>query len=538
MRNQISVEHFPAVQEGFEIKVSVSAQTRGGYSITGVGLDRKGRPVARSKRVRHAENKSKVSAKKSLVKNLVNAALTTSVAKSQKRNTSDSLDENNQYVIAFRQVAESEHPINPKWSIDTRQTALTYFSRHTLVFLGEFDDIEFLSSDREALKQEIFDSISDNARSQGIDRQMRQTLQKHLDEADAIYAAMRQEDPSLPAIVFSEGKRKARIQTETIKSLPRAVRRRFVCELEKRIATEPQMVFGAILMWDGGLRTGEAAAVIYSLDIRFIDETNAVVEVEWQEKNGFRSAILKTKNAYRIVPLSYWGITMLQRCLGAMPSACTKSRNQPLAAPLRKRDLSAWVRAVLADCGCDELFWQDMQTEEQRNPDKDDEGNPIYDLSAYVLRRDRCGIWRNVCGLTQAECDYYLGHAIKFSQRKRNDMRATESLALTAKKLERFVYDPMISQNPYHKPVELRHGEDVELIPYEAIRLVNSTDTTLLVGLEAVAELISEPISLILSSDAKMQSMRRRSSRTLDRRPNRPIIGTMQEGIPYANTEN
>ena len=117
-------------------------------------------------------------------------------------------------------------------------------------------------------------------------------------------------------------------------------------------------------------------------------------------------------------------------------------------------------------------------------------------------------------------------------------MRATESLALTAKKLERFVYDPMISQNPYHKPVELRHGEDVELIPYEAIRLINNTDATLQIGLDALAEIVGKPITLIISPATEIKNMRRRSSRTLDRRPDKPITGTNQEGIPYVSTEH
>ena len=530
MSNHISVEHFPSAQGGYEIKVIVDPLPDGGYAIIGVGLDLKGKSIEKTKRVRKAGSKAKIADTKRFVRNLVNAALTTGMVKSQKRSTADNPDENNPYVAAFRRIVESEHPINSKWNSETRQSALTYFSRHTLTFLSKMDDGEFLSSDREALKQEIFDIISSNAHSRGIDRQMRQTAQKHLDEAESIYAAMRQEDPLLPVIRFSDGRKKQNIQAEMIKSLPRAVRRWFVHELENRIAKEPQMVFGTILMWDAGLRTGEAAAVIYALDVRFIGETHAVVEVEWQEKNGLRSAILKTKNAYRIVPLSYWGLTMLQRCVAEITRNTQDKKKSPYA-PLRKRDLSAWVRSVLTECGCDEAFWDALQGEEQKNPDRDDAGNPIYDLSAYVLRRDRCGIWRNVCGLTQLECDYYLGHAIKLSQRKRNDMRTAESLLLTCEKLERFVYEPKISQNPYHKPIELKHGEDVEFIPFEAFRFVNHSGTTLQVGLEAMAEIVGTPITLILPADAQAKNMRRRSSRTLDHRPDKPIIGTRQEGI-------
>ena len=140
MANHISVEHVPAAQDVYEIKVMVDALSDGGYAITGVGLDPRGKAIEKTKRVRKAISKAKIYDTKRFVKNLVNAALVTNVAKSQKRNTSDSLDETNPYVIAFRRVMESEHPINPKWNNETRQTALTYFSRHTLPFLVKFED--------------------------------------------------------------------------------------------------------------------------------------------------------------------------------------------------------------------------------------------------------------------------------------------------------------------------------------------------------------------------------------------------------------
>lgn len=95
---RLSVEHVPAALEGFEIKVTVNTSPNGGYSITGIGLNRKGQPVAKAKRVRQAKNKSMIPAKKLVVQNLVNTALAANVKKTQRRNSVDGLDEDNRFV--------------------------------------------------------------------------------------------------------------------------------------------------------------------------------------------------------------------------------------------------------------------------------------------------------------------------------------------------------------------------------------------------------------------------------------------------------
>ena len=527
MKTRLSVEHLSAVQEGHEIKVTVDALPEKGYCVTGIALNEQGKPVSHTKRVCKTSSKKSIPGKKQVVVNRINAALAAKASKSQTRTSADGLDEDNPFVQAYHRVLDSGNPINENWNEDSRHAAMTYFYRHILVFLQKLDDMEFLASDREKLEQEIFDDINANKHSRGVDRTMRQTAQRRLIEAGLIYDAMRKEDPSLPAIKFCLEKHDRPIQAETLKSLPREVRHRFASELERRAKDEPEMVFGAVLMWDAGLRTGEAAAVSYDIDIRFINKNHGVVYVEWQEKDGLRSPILKTKNSYRMVPLSYWGTTMLQRCVEAVPPKDIA----PNAAPRRKRDLSEWIRALLTECGCDEAFWQLAQEYERQNPDRDDDGKMIYDISAYVLRRERCGIWRNVCGLTQTECDYLLGHAVRISQRKRVDMRTTEAQISVAKKLERFVYASNVSDHPYHRAFELIHGSDIDVIPFEAMRFVNTAKVTIRVNLSMEAKIVGEPILLLLPTDAQIDRIHRRSSKTIVRRPNEPIIGTEQEGI-------
>ena len=61
---RISVEHVPAALEGFEIQLTVNTSPNGGYSITGIGLNQKGRHVAKSKRVQQVRYKSMIPAKK------------------------------------------------------------------------------------------------------------------------------------------------------------------------------------------------------------------------------------------------------------------------------------------------------------------------------------------------------------------------------------------------------------------------------------------------------------------------------------------
>ncbi|MEY8318898.1 hypothetical protein AALB19_16510 [Oscillospiraceae bacterium 50-58] len=307
--------------------------------------------------------------------------------------------------------------------------------------------------------------------------------------------------------------------------MPENVRRKFFTELEQYINSEPKKVFASVLMADGGLRTSEAAGV---LPQQLLEEDGRItVPVLYQEKQGIQTAILKTDNAYRLEPLSYWGSDLVRRCCKQIGNV---SDDRVL---VTAKELSAWILRLLRKCGCDDMYMQSVQNAQSQEPETDKDGHAVYDIAAYVLRRDRTDRWRNCCGLTcdpdgESELDYMLGHQTPYKRRKIN-MRLPEQRKALAEKLERYVYSNIISRNPALKPIEVEHGKDIDLTPYPHIRIQNNGDEPLNIHIDAEAMEGSEMIDLLYPNGALQGKVTVRSINTGGVRISRPIIG--QSGL-------
>lgn len=273
--------------------------------------------------------------------------------------------------------------------------------------------------------------------------------------------------------------------------------------IEKMIDREPRLAMAAVIMYDGGLRTAEAAAVW--VDVLYDGDGLTRVLVCYQVQDGVRTKILKTTNAYRMIVLSCWGSTMLYRCLDKLSAELNNTAN--LTCDPRK--LSATLREMLMDAG---LTAEDFAAAEQamrEKPDYDGFGRPVFDVCAYILRRDWASRARNICGLTSLEIDVFLGHRVKVPQKKREDLRLIENLTKLSKKLERYVHDPQYSRHPGIVPYKLAHSIDLDLIPYDLIRLRNTSCETVEVKLDIEAILNSEYIEVIVGAAGQQQSTTR-----------------------------
>ncbi len=520
-------------ENGNEISIRTSIY-KDKVAVTGIALDTDGKliratRVSKSTKISRESNLEYV---KQQVQYRVETKLRNMLEVGNKKTTGKSKTaglENDKLSQIFRELSSSSDPINPKWNDETRKSALTYFGRHVLPFLREEAESGAIHPDVERLRQEMLEDIRESTHASDITRKMQQTQHNHLRDSECIYEAMRRIDLSLPKVKFAQ-KRGKRIQAETIKSLPRSVRRAFSRELERRVKNEPKLVLGAVMMFDAGLRTAEAAAVWFDLDIELVGEI-AVVNVCYQEKNGLRSEILKTLNGYRKIPLSYWGLTMLRRCNDSMSEQPLQENER---APLRKNELSAWVRELLFECGLTEAHFEAIQAEELENPDCDANGNPVYDICAYILRRDRCSRWRNICGLTQLEIDYYLGHKIAKKSDRASVQQTKERIETTAKKLERYIYDSSISRHPYYSPILLAENEKYDIwVPYTAIKLGGNRELRADITAEITACIPGEPITLIF--DAQLSSVAASSSVCFKGLDDKPVIGSDWEFLKGGN---
>lgn len=409
----------------------------------------------------------------------------------------DGLDPENELVKAFAKLKESGSDFSD-WCESTKNRHMNFFEGHILPILKDYVGEEFTGSDLDELRKKLIDDILSHGRSKQVISVAETTANASLAGAATIYKRMREEDPNLPDIVLTTPRRYKKVLPEQVKALPENVRRKFFTELERYINSEPKKVFAAVLMVDGGLRTSEAAG---TLPQQLLEEDGYItVPVLFQETKGERTAVLKTDNAYRLVPLSYWGSNLVHRYCKQIGNV---SDDRVL---VTAKALSAWILRLLRESGCDDMYMQSVQDAQSQEPETDKDGRAIHDIAAYVLRRDRTDRWRNCCGLTcdpdgESELDYLLGHQAPHKRRKTN-MRVPEQRKALAEKLERYIYSDAISRNPALKPVEVEHGKDIDLTPFPRIRIRNDGGEPLNIHIDVEAMEGSEPISLKYPSKA------------------------------------
>lgn len=440
------------------------------------------------------------------------------------------IDINDPLAVAFKIVCDNAIDAFPTWNLEVTNRWITYFRRNVLGPLGTAIDDGTLTDEtgetaRDFIYPMVLESVSANGKASGKATALRNTVDGNLSAIQQVYDACRRIDGDLPKLQIASF-RKTKIKNETCKSLPRQVRRCLVRKLQRLVKDEPLLVIATVIMFDIGSRTAEAAAVIPAIDIVDLDDGYKVLKVYFQEKAGKRSPILKSSNSYRIVPFSFWGITLIETALRYVPGGAYDAAGEN--APLKKRELSAWIRDLLIECGLERKFIEKAREEETRHPDIGDDGKPIFDVEAYILRRDRASRWRNVCNLDSQTCDALLGHEIHVPKRKQIDYSSAAELLKIAPLMERYVYDHRISRHPGIRYVKLHHGMDLKVVPFEALGFVNDGDVPLLVRLDLQCAIADEGIKIVVGGGGKIKEIHGRHAISGEADNAIPIIGTNQ----------
>ena len=430
----------------------------------------------------------------------------TRAASSAKSNQTD--DVTSPLWCAYNVLVEHDQVITSTWSASTQHMHMTYFKRKILPSLMQLAD-EWTDTHRDELRENLVDEILKTGRSIGVMDTARDTVDKHLTAAQTIYDRMCEVDSNLPVLSLRPPYAGRRKQLEQTKSLPPAVRHNLVMLLERLINEDPALAAAGIVMYDCGLRTAEAAAV----------QTIAVIQmgagqsilVGWQVKDGHRVPTLKSDNAYRLAPMTQWGREMLGKCLAQIP---TMTIDQPLCDP---RKLSARLRTMLMEAGLDAEYLEAAERDALKE-------SRSQDVSAYVIRRDWASRARNVCGLTSMEIDVLLGHDVSIPQKYRDDMAHHTKQAELARKLERHIHNAAYSAHPGIRPYQLVHGDNLDIIPWGAMRLANGSDATINVKVDLEAVLSTESITIIAPAESMVRTTRR-TIPTHGVRLDLPVIG-------------
>ena len=408
------------------------------------------------------------------------------------------------------------------WRKTTQYSKIKYFERNILPAIEHIDDeLDFTEVELKDLFDTLVKKALENGRSKyGIEGANR-TANDHLADAARIYEELREEEPSLPRINLKIEFKVSQKKNEQLKSIPYHIHKKFREQIISSIPSHPYMARAAVLMDSAGARSAEAAATWSECHIDYSDFM--VVKITHQEVQGKRCEQLKTAHAYRCVTLDEWGTNALRMCnhyIGDDPFT--------VDCPVSGSELSAWVRDKLEYAGCTDAFMAEAAKELELHPDFDDNGKPVRDIAAYVCRRHRASIWRNICAYTQAELDYALGHKPQSKKRYENDnplSKATfEKLAL---KNSRYDMYPDISINPQYRPISLSYvGQRAGIQPFKEVRISNSTSQYMRLKIDITAMEAGENIELVLM-EKSTHNLVMRSIENVGNRMHGYVIGTI-----------
>lgn len=503
------------------VHITWTERETGPISIRGYAVDAETgvRKDYSKDRKRTARNRSEIPAKQEHLYNCICAEVERHERRAAEKAASPAEENKSLFRIAFEEVESSGDTIGSNWGPDTHDSWLTYFRRNILHNLEVVGIENWMQQDTDDLRAKLLDEILASKKSYGYESVATETLRKNLAACDQIYRAMCARYPVLPSISFCDSAPPKAPKPEHIKSLLPKVRSSLVAQIEDLVCISPRLAIAAVAMYDCGLRTAEAAAVWRDVILAY-DDCLAIL-VQYQVKDGKRTRILKTENAYRQVPLSNWGTAMIRQCLSNLSS--TQDGEENLACDVRL--LTRTLKGFLVKAGLTKKDFEEATQVMREKPDIDGLRRRVQDVNAYILRHDWASRARNICGLPSMVIDILLGHDVKIPAKRREDLRLPQQQVSLSRELERHVHNPKYSKHPGITPYSLTHSTDIDLIPFDVIRLHNASNEDIDVKLDIESIVNSENILIIAPNESQIHSTGRNISTNCRRLPDTPIIG-------------
>lgn len=503
------------------VHITWSEAADGSANIRGYAINTEtGVRMAYSKdRKRTARNRSEIPAKQEHLYNCICQEVARHERRAAEKAVSPVGESKSLFRIAFEEVESSGDTIGSNWGPDTHDSWLTYFRRNILPNLEVVGIENWMQQDTDDLRVKLLDEILVSKKSYGYENVAAGTLRKNLAACDQIYRAMCARYPVLPSISFCDSVPPKSPKPEHIKSLLPKVRSSLVAQIEDLVCISPRLAIAAVAMYDCGLRTAEAAAVWRDVILAYGDCLSILVQ--YQVKDGKRTRILKTENAYRQVPLSNWGKTMISQCIANLSSTQDDGENSVCDVRL----LSRTLKVLLIKAGLTKSDFEEATQAMREKPDIDGLRRRVQDVNAYILRHDWSSRARNICGLPSMVIDILLGHDVKIPAKKREDLRLPQQQVSLSHELERHIHNPKHSKHPGITPYSLTHSTDIDLIPFDVIRLHNASNEDIDVKLDIEAIVNSENILIIAPNESQIHSTGRNISTNCRRLPDTPIIG-------------
>ncbi|MDO4566087.1 MAG: hypothetical protein Q4B42_02035 [Oscillospiraceae bacterium] len=346
------------------------------------------------------------------------------------------------------------------WSDGTLRSYVTFFENALVPGLDRIleSGAAFTDAGIQSLVDGHVQKVLDSAKGTGSPPVVEQSVAGQFKGAFRVYNALVNAVPEagLMPLSFEPVRPRSSTRREQIKCLPDEVRR----AMAKRVMSadaDDGFAHGQALMQFGGLRTSEAAAVLFG-DI--IDcGTYAVCLVRRQIKRGKAVDILKSDAAYRCIELQYIFLVLYRRAVThlerqgytaeeicALPFVAHRDKPRDF---MRSEELSAYVHFSLKACGCSEFMLKQFDELKRTEPHLE----RMIDTGAYVLRRDLATRFLCHCGMSKATVDYLLGH--KKKTKGQTDFQSPDAQARIVGEMERYIFMPEFSLSPEVCPVTL-----------------------------------------------------------------------------------
>ncbi|MFI3169672.1 MAG: hypothetical protein R3Y06_07005 [Faecalibacterium sp.] len=261
------------------------------------------------------------------------------------------------------------------------------------------------------------------------------------------------------------------------KSLSGSAEIQFAYTLKRQLKEDSGYALGGLLMLYLGLRPGECCAVKYGniKELKNADQATVLYVFEQLDRKDKLRNTLKTKNAYRILPIPI-ELKELIDTRKALVSSKTKDIDDcPLvndAANVnafgKRKGFTRFMQETLRAIVKKEAVFSSAAYELYQHKNIK-EAEP----TAYVLRRNFATIMSSVCMMTDDELQYLMGHTIE-SGTARNDYTDPELLMRIANKM-----------NKRHLLAE-SYAEPVLLLDKKAVSCRNVAKATLIVEQDAI----------------------------------------------------
>lgn len=375
------------------------------------------------------------------------------------------------YAQAYGNLpGDVKHQLCPaQWRAEsTRRAALTYYERRSIPVLQRIlDRIDDPSTLEEA--QRAYLALARKNTDRGEANAL-MTANKHITEANLLYEASRYvlAQYDLPSIEIPLFRTEGIVPPEQAKALPRDDLVR-LAELIRLDSTETPLAAGAALMLCCLLRPAEVCPR-YGEIIDF--GSFGVYAAVHNVSSGKRVSTTKTRNAYRQIVLPKYVMDIVRNNREALrrqgysdediKDAYIVHHRQDIHRPADPRDISSYVKNKLELLGYNSEYWLGLEMVVQAEPDMDDHGNALTDVTAYLLRRSGCTYLCNCTSVPLPDgrsvmphglVDALMGHHLRSENAWWVDwIRREDNWPVIAQVLESIILDPNHSAHPAFAP--------------------------------------------------------------------------------------